>query len=169
MRVEDIRPACRCCRLVGRGSAERAARAMAADVRTSMAEPGLPCRAWLCGCIAPSAEHTRIWETFPRRSSTTRSTWQLQRTWATGRGRAGRTRTSASRIGISKRTSHGVCNGDVTRAPVGKRGGGHADAHVQRLLSSEVLQCRSPKDGFEKSRIGRESDDRAAQGYLPSA
>ena len=45
-------------------------------------------------------------------------------------------------------------------------GRGHADAHVQRLPCSEVLQRRSPKDGFEKSRIGRESVDGAAQGYL---
>ena len=48
-------------------------------------------------------------------------------------------------------------------------GRAHADAHVQRLPCSEVLQRRSPKDGFEKSRIGRESDDGAAQGYLRSA
>jgi hypothetical protein len=48
-------------------------------------------------------------------------------------------------------------------------GRGHADAHVQRLPFGEVLQRRSPKDGFEKGRIGRESDDRAAQGYLQSA
>jgi hypothetical protein len=48
-------------------------------------------------------------------------------------------------------------------------GRGHADAHVQRLPCSEVLQRRSPKDGFDKSRIGRESDDRAAQGHLWSA
>ena len=39
-------------------------------------------------------------------------------------------------------------------------GRGHADAHVQRLPCGEVLQRRSPKDGLEKSRIGRESDDR---------
>ena len=38
-------------------------------------------------------------------------------------------------------------------------GQGHADAHVQRLPCSEVLQRRSPKDGFEKGRIGRESVD----------
>jgi hypothetical protein len=42
----------------------------------------------------------------------------------------------------------------------------HVDAHVQRLPCSEVLQLRSPKGGFEKSRIGRESEDRAAQGNL---
>ena len=48
-------------------------------------------------------------------------------------------------------------------------GRGHADAHVQRLPCSEVLQRRSPKDGFEKSRIGRESEDGAAQGYLRGA
>jgi len=48
-------------------------------------------------------------------------------------------------------------------------GRGHADAHVQRLPCREVLQRRSPKDGFEKSRIGRESDDGTAQGYLRSA
>jgi hypothetical protein len=35
--------------------------------------------------------------------------------------------------------------------------------------SGEVLQRRSPKDGFEKSRIGRESEDGAAQGYLRGA
>ena len=34
---------------------------------------------------------------------------------------------------------------------------------------SEVLQHRPPKDGFEKSRIGRESEDGAAQGYLRGA
>ena len=34
---------------------------------------GLPCRAWLRGCIAPSAERIIGCGTFPRRSSTTRS------------------------------------------------------------------------------------------------
>jgi len=48
-------------------------------------------------------------------------------------------------------------------------GRGHADAHVQRLPCSEGLQRRSPKDGFEKSRIGREPVDGAAQGYIRSA
>jgi hypothetical protein len=66
-------------------------------------------------------------------------------------------------------TSHGVFNGDVTLALWANAGRGHADAHVQRLPGSEVLQRRSPKDGFEKSRIGRESDNGAAQGYLRSA
>ena len=70
----------------------------------------------------------------------------------------------------SKSTSHGVCNRDVPHASgVGKCGAIiGADAHVQRLPCSEVLQRRSPKDGFEKSRIGRESDDGAAQGYVRS-
>jgi hypothetical protein len=36
-------------------------------------------------------------------------------------------------------------------------GRGHAHAHVQRLPCSEVLQRRSPTDGFTKSRIGRAS------------
>ena len=36
-------------------------------------------------------------------------------------------------------------------------GRGYADTHVQRLPCGEVLQRRSPKDGLEKSRIGRES------------
>ena len=44
-------------------------------------------------------------------------------------------------------------------------GRGHADAHVQRLPCSEVLQRRPPKGGFEKSRIGREPVDGAAQEY----
>ena len=48
-------------------------------------------------------------------------------------------------------------------------GRGHADAHVQRLPCREVLQRRSPKDGFEESRSGRESVDGATQGYLRSA
>jgi len=77
--------------------------------------------------------------------------------------RAKRTR----RWHISKSTSHGACNEDVTLARMwADAGRGHADAHVQRLPCSEVLQRRSPKDGFEKSRIGRESVDGAAQGYL---
>ena len=42
-------------------------------------------------------------------------------------------------------------------------GRGHADAHVQRLPCSEVLQRRSQKDGFEKSYIGRESVDGAGR------
>jgi hypothetical protein len=33
-------------------------------------------------------------------------------------------------------------------------GRGHADAHVQRLPCSEVLQRRSPKDGFEEAALG---------------
>jgi len=37
--------------------------------------------------------------TMQRPSSTTRRTWRSQRRWATGRGRAWRTRTSATRIG----------------------------------------------------------------------
>ena len=48
-------------------------------------------------------------------------------------------------------------------------GRGYADTHVQRLPCGEVLQPRSPKDGFEKGRIGRESDNGTAQGYLLSA
>jgi tetratricopeptide (TPR) repeat protein len=47
-------------------------------------------------------------------------------------------------------------------------GRGYANAHVQRLPCSEVLQRRSPKDGFDESRTGRESDDGAAQGCLRS-
>jgi hypothetical protein len=59
-------------------------------------------------------------------------------------------------LAISKSTSRGVCNGDMTVAPVWANAGrGHADAHVQRLPCSEVLQRRSSKDGFKKSRIGR--------------
>ena len=51
-------------------------------------------------------------------------------------------------------------NGDVTLAPVWADAGRRlADAHVQRLPCSEVLQRRPPKDGFDKSRTGRESDD----------
>ena len=41
--------------------------------------------------------------TMRRHSSTTRSTWRLQRRWATGRGRAGRTRTSGARIRSEER------------------------------------------------------------------
>ena len=48
-------------------------------------------------------------------------------------------------------------------------GRGGADAHVHWLMCSEVLQRRSPKDGFVKGSIGRESEDRAAQGHLWSA
>jgi hypothetical protein len=40
---------------------------------------------------------------------------------------------------------------------------------VQRLPCREFLQRRSPKDVFEKNRIARVSEDRAAQGYLRSA
>jgi hypothetical protein len=35
------------------------------------------------------------WRTFPGPSNTKRSAWRLQRRWAIGRGRAGRTITSA--------------------------------------------------------------------------
>jgi hypothetical protein len=42
-------------------------------------------------------------------------------------------------------------------------GPGHAHAHVLLLPRSEVLQRGSPKDSFEKSRIGRESDNGAAK------
>ena len=60
--------------------------------------------------------------------------------------------------------------GGANPIPRLRRGGrGQAYANVQRLPCSEVLQCRSPRDGFEKSRIGRESDYGAAQGYLRSA
>ena len=44
-----------------------------------------------------------------------------------------------------------------------------ADAYVRRLPCSEVLQRRSPEDGFEKSRIRRKPENGAAQGYLQSA
>jgi hypothetical protein len=88
-------------------------------------------------------------------------------TWRTSPSRRGK---RTQRWHMSKSTSRWLCKGDVTLAPgVGRPERGHADAHVQRLPCSEVLQSRSPKDGFEKSRIGRESDDRAAQGYLRSA
>ena len=64
---------------------------------------------------------------------------------------------------ISKSTFHGVCNGNETLAlGWANTGQEHACDHVQRLPCSEVLQSRSPKDGFEKSRTGRESDDGAA-------
>jgi hypothetical protein len=57
---------------------------------------------------------------------------------------------------ITKSTSRGVCNGDVTLAPgVGKHG---AKTLQSMLTCSEVLQRRSPKDGFKKSRIGRVSE-----------
>jgi hypothetical protein len=71
---------------------------------------------------------------------------------------------------VSKSTSHGVRNRDVTLAPEWANAGrGHSHAHVHRLPCREVLQRRSPKDGFEKCRIGRESDDRPTKGYLRSA
>jgi hypothetical protein len=50
-------------------------------------------------------------------------------------------------------------------------GRGH-DAYVQRLPCSEAFSAQitqSEKDGFEKSRIGREPEDGVAQGYLRSA
>ena len=46
-------------------------------------------------------------------------------------------------------------------------GRGHADAHVQQLPCSEVLQRRLPKDGFEKSRFGLESDDKRTASGAP--
>ena len=88
---------------------------------------------------------------------------------ATGRARAVRAGTLGARIsrrGTSARPSN------TTRSAWRSQrrwATGHADAHVQRLLCSEVLQRRSPKDGFEKNCIGQESDDGAAQGYLRSA
>ena len=75
----------------GVAAQERAARAVAAAVRTWM-----PSKARR----STASSETRIgrWGAFPRRSSTTRSTWRFQRSWATGRGRAWRTQTSGTRI-----------------------------------------------------------------------
>jgi hypothetical protein len=58
---------------------------------------------------------------------------------------------------ISKSTSHGMCNRDVTvtLAPGwAKTGRGHADAHVQRLPCSEVLQCSHQKMASKKAALG---------------
>ena len=46
---------------------------------------------------------------------------------------------------------------------------GPANAHVQRLPCSQALQHRSTEYGFEKSRMGRESDHGAAPGYMRGA
>ena len=71
---------------------------------------------------------------------------------------------------ITKCTSHGVWNGDVTLAPMWANVGRvHANAHVQRLPRSQALQHRSTDYGFEESRIGWESDHGAAQGYMRGA
>ena len=56
---------------------------------------------------------------------------------------------------ISKSTSRGLCKGDVTLAPGwAKTGRGHADAHVQRLPCSEVLQCSHQKMASKKAALG---------------
>ena len=77
------------------------------------------------------------------------------------RGRGAGTSQRAPLMACAKGTCH-LCR---VWADAGR---GHADAHVQRLPCSEVLQRRSPKDGFEKIFKGRESAHRAAQGYLRS-
>jgi tetratricopeptide (TPR) repeat protein len=64
------------------------------------------------------------------------------------------------------RAAPGYCKGGDQRR---RHGRPQERPRPKERFCSEVLQCRSPKDGFEKSRIGRESDDRAAQGYLRSA
>ena len=46
----------------------------------------------------PSGLRTSRWGTLTRRSTITRSAWRLQRTWAIGRERAGRMRTSGMHI-----------------------------------------------------------------------
>ena len=72
----------------GMAAQERAARALAAAVRTS-----LPSKA---SSTVPSETRMISWGTMRRPSSTTRRAFRLQRSWATGRGvrSAGRTRTS---------------------------------------------------------------------------
>jgi tetratricopeptide (TPR) repeat protein len=77
------------------------------------------------------------------------------------RGRGAGTSQRAPLMALATGTLH-------LRRVLADAGRGHADAHVQRLPCSEVLLRRSPKDGFEKTRIGREPDDRAAQGHLRS-
>ena len=47
-----------------------------------------------------------------------------------------------------------------------KTGRGRADAHVQRLPCSAVLQRRSPEDGLEKCRVGGRFHQRSSQGHL---
>ena len=71
----------------GVAAQERAARAVAAAVRTSMPSNALS-TAYLASRISRKG-------TSARPSSTTGSTWRLQKRWATGRGRAWRTGTSA--------------------------------------------------------------------------
>jgi hypothetical protein len=60
----------------GMAAQERAARALAAAVRTS-----LPSKA---SSTVPSETRMISWGTMRRPSSTTRRTWRLQRRWATG-------------------------------------------------------------------------------------
>jgi len=67
----------------GVAAQERAARAVAAAVRTSM-----PDCASIVYCTLGNAYN---WGTLTRPSSTTHSTWRLPWRWATGQGRAGRT------------------------------------------------------------------------------
>ena len=77
----------------GVAAQERAARAVAAAVRTSM-----PSKAAWVYCILGIAYQV-AGELFQGHSTYhKRSTWRLQRRWASGRGRARRTGTSASRI-----------------------------------------------------------------------
>ena len=84
----------------GVAAQERAARAVAADVRTSMPSIALAKEVGdrRAGRTGTSATRFSRRGTMRRPSNTTRRTWRLQRRWAIGRGRASRTGTSGARI-----------------------------------------------------------------------
>jgi hypothetical protein len=130
--------------------------------------PAMPSDAtggWPClhpPCVSSRAHHpeSRTCHRAPRAALTAPGTPYLL-CGPRGRG-AGTSQRAPSLVARATGTRH-------LRRVWADAGRGHANAHVQQLPCSEVLQRRSPKDGFDKSRIGWESIDGATQGYLRSA